>query len=112
MFWIKIKRIFRSGFYSFWRNGFISASSIVVMVITLSVITSTIFIGAVLNSSLEQLRDQVDINVYFIQSAQPNDILSAQKSLQALPEVATVQYTSADQALAAFKIKHADDQLY
>ena len=110
MFWTKVKRIVRSGFQSFWRNGFVSVSSVFVMVITLSVIAGTVFLGAILNSSLQSIKDKVDVNVYFAQTASEADITSLQKSINALPEVASTAYTSADQALADFKIKHENDQ--
>ena len=106
MFSTSIKRIFRSGFYSFWRNGFVSFSSVIVMIITLSVIAGTIFLGAILNASLDSIRNKVDVNVYFVQGAAEADILNLKSSLEALPEVQTVTYVSADQALADFKTKH------
>jgi cell division transport system permease protein len=110
MFGTSFKRIVRSGFYSFWRNGFVSFSSVIVMIITLSVIAGTIFLGAILNASLNSIRDKVDVNVYFVQGAQESDILSLKSSLEALPEVQDVTYVSADQALADFKAKHENDE--
>jgi cell division transport system permease protein len=110
MFWTSIKRICRSGFYSFWRNGFVSFSSVLVMIITLSVIAGTIFISAILTASLQEIKDKVDVNVYFVQTAQESDILSLKKSLESLPEVAQVNYVSADQSLADFKTKHQNDE--
>src|SRR3989338_7138997 len=53
--WIKIKRVIRAGFFSFWRNGFVSLSSILVMVVTLFVIGSVIFSGVILRFTLEEL---------------------------------------------------------
>ncbi len=109
--WIKIKRIIRSGFFSFWRNGFVSLSAVLVMTVTLFVIGSTIFSGAILKGALNEIRDKVDINVYFIQTAQENDILSLKNKLEQLPEVvAPVTYTSRDNALANFRSKHQNDQ--
>src|SRR3989344_2965367 len=111
MLWIKIKRVARSGFYSFWRNGFISLSSILVMMVTLFVIGSAIFSGAILSSTLNQIKDKVDINVYFVSSASESDILAMKKTLDGLPEVAPpVVYVSAVDALAAFKKRHENDQ--
>jgi cell division transport system permease protein len=110
MFWIKIKRIARSGFYSFWRNGFVSISSVLVMVITLSVITGTIFLSAVLNSALQEIKNRVDVNVYFVRDASESDIMSAKKTIESLPEVSSVSYTSADKALSDFRIKHRNEQ--
>ncbi len=60
----KLKRVIKAGFFNFWRSGFVSLASILVMVITLSVIGSVIFVGAVLNITMGELRNKVDINVY------------------------------------------------
>ena len=109
--WIKIKRVIRSGFFSFWRNGFVSLSSILVMMVTLFVIGTTIFSGVILKSTLQQIKDKVDINVYFITSASEDDILVMKKSIERLPEVLTpVVYVSRDQALIDFKKRHENDQ--
>ncbi len=111
MMWISAKRIMRSGFFSFWRNGFVSLSSVLVMIITLFVITGTIFLGAILNASLQEIKNKVDINVYFVRTAPEEDILVLQKALEALPEVkAPVEYVSREDALASFRQKHQDDQ--
>ncbi|MEI6843029.1 MAG: permease-like cell division protein FtsX [bacterium] len=112
MLWITTKRIIRSGFFSFWRNGFISLSSVLVMVVTLFVIGSTIFSGAILKSTLQALKDKVDINVYFASSASEDDINTIKQRLDQLPEVAPpVIYTSRDVALAEFKKRHENDNL-
>ncbi|MBI4155950.1 MAG: ABC transporter permease [Candidatus Zambryskibacteria bacterium] len=110
MTWIKVKRIVRSGFFSFWRNGFVSLSSILVMVVTLFVIGSTIFSGAILQSTLEQIKDKVDVNVYLTRTANESDILALKKNLEHLAEVSVVNYVSRDEALENFKKRHQNDQ--
>ena len=88
-----------------------SLSSILVMMVTLFVIGSTIFSGVILQSTLEQIRDKVDINVYFVTTAGENDILAMKKSLEQLPEVAPpIIYVSREQALADFRARHQNDQ--
>ena len=111
MFWTKIKRTLRAGFVSFWRNGYVSLASVLVMTVTLLVISSIIFVGAMLDSTLSNIKDKVDINVYFVKDASDDDITLLRKALTSLPEVAEVQYLSADQALADFRDRHQDDQL-
>jgi cell division transport system permease protein len=101
----------RAGFVSFWRNGFVSIASILVMTITLFAIGSLIFSNALVSKSLSDLRDKVDINVYFITTAPEAEILSLKKVLEGLAEVASVEYTSRDEALERFRERHADDQL-
>ncbi|MHB1316476.1 MAG: cell division protein FtsX [Minisyncoccota bacterium] len=110
MMWTSIKRITKSGFFSFWRNGFVSLSSVLVMIITLFVITGTIFLGAILNASLTEIKNKVDINVYFVRTAPEEDILTLQKTIETLPEVKAVEYVSREDALASFRQKHQDDQ--
>jgi len=112
MTWTKLKRVARSGFYGFWRNGFVSLASILIMMVTLFVIGSTLFAGAMLNSALQNIKNQVDINVYFVKGVDPSLITSLQQKLQSLPEVLPpVTYVSEDQALADFRSRHQNDQL-
>ena len=111
MWWTNVKRVIRYGSVGFIRNSFVSLSTILVMTITLFVIGSLIFIGALLNTTLEQVRDKVDINVYFITTASEGSILSLKKSIEALPEVKAVEYLSREQALERFRERHKNDQL-
>ncbi|HVY72689.1 MAG TPA: permease-like cell division protein FtsX [Candidatus Paceibacterota bacterium] len=111
MDWVQIKRVFRAGFLDFWRNGFVSLASILVMTVTLFVVGLTLFAGVILNSALADLRDKADVNVYFTQNAPEDQVLELQKSLQALPQVQSVEYLSADEALAEFRERHQNDQL-
>lgn len=111
MFITKIKRVFRAGLTNFWRNGFVSFSSLVVMFITLFMIASLIFMSATLKFSLQTIKDKVDINVYFTAKALETEILSLKKSIESIGEVASVTYTSKEEALANFKERHQDDAL-
>lgn len=110
IFWVKLKRIMRTGFFNFWRNSTVSLASVLVMMMTLVVIGGVTFAGAVLNTSIAELRDKIDINVTFVTTAKEDDILSIKHSLESLPEVLLVTYVSRDEALEAFKERHANDQ--
>jgi cell division transport system permease protein len=110
MVWTNTKRVIKAGFVNFWRNGFVSLASILVMTITLFVLGSIIFTSATLNSSLDQIKEKVDINVYFVTTAKEQDIMPIKTSLEALPEVDKVVYTSREQVLADFKKRHENDQ--
>ncbi len=104
-----LKRIIRAGFLSFKRSGLVSWAAVLVVTITLSVITLIIFLQAVLSFSLSQIKDKVDVTIYFTVGAPEEKILSLQSSLEKLPEVASVSYTSADEALALFRERHKGD---
>ncbi len=108
---VAIKRVFRAGFLSFWRNGFVTFASVLVMTEMLCMLGLVIFTGIILNTTLQDLRDKADINVYFTTSSPEDQILDFKKSIDALPEVAATEYISRDQELAAFRERHANDQL-
>lgn len=103
------KRIIKGGFINFKRGGIVSWAAVLVVTITLSVITLIILFQAVLHFSLAQIKDKVDVTVYFTVGAPEDQILSLKSSLEQLPEVASVDYTSADDALALFRARHEND---
>ncbi|MBC7836519.1 ABC transporter permease [Acetobacteraceae bacterium] len=111
MSWTNIKRVFKAGFLDFWRNGFVSFTSVLMMIFTLFVIGLAIFSGVILNTTLQEFREKADMNVYFTTDAPEENILALGESLRALPEVATVEYISREEALAQFRERHQNDQL-
>ena len=111
MIFTTFKRITRTGFVSFWRNGFLSFAAIVVITLSLLILGGLIFAGAFGRSLLDQVKSQVDINVYFSINAPENDILALQNELNSLTEVATTTYVSRDQTLADFQTKWKDNTL-
>ena len=110
MFWTKLKRIMRSGLFNFWRDSTVSLASVLVMMVTLMVIGLISFSSAILDTTLAELRNKIDINVTFVTTAGEEDILAIKHSLESLPEVFLVTYVSRDEALTAFKERHSSDQ--
>jgi len=108
--WTAFKRIVKAGFTGFWRNAFVSAAAIFVMTVALFVIGSTLMIDTLLKVSLQNIQQKVDINVYFVPTADQAAIDQLQVSLEALPDVVEVLYTSRDQALEEFSIRHRNDK--
>jgi len=105
----KFKRIIKGGFINFKRGGVVSWAAVLVVTITLSVITLIIFFQAVLHFSLDQIKDKVDVTIYFTVGAPEDQILALKSSLEQLPQVASVDYTNANDALALFRTRHQDD---
>ena len=109
--WTNIKRVTRYGFVGFIRNGFVSLAAVFIMIITLFTILWVLMIGAGFQSALHWLTEQVDITVYFEPGATPEQIGQVQKRLAALPEVASSALISREEALAQFKLRHANEQI-
>jgi cell division transport system permease protein len=89
----------------------VSLSSIFILTITLSIITSFFLFRAIFDYTLDQVRQKVDVRVYFNVDATDEQVLEVKSKLTGLSQVKSVTYTSRDQALATFKEKHAGDQL-
>lgn len=106
-----VRRIIRAGVVGFVRNGVISLASLLTVTITLSVLTSIVISRAALFNSLEQIKDKVDITVYFISGTPEEEITSLKTEIEKLPEVELVGYISAEEALDSFKLRHEDDYL-
>ena len=111
MFWTKIKRISRSGFINFWRNGVVSVASIFVMITTLLVIGSLILASAFLTSSLDNIKNKFDISVSFKIDVPETDVLHLKDLMEKLPEVKSVGYVSREQELSNFSERHKDNSL-
>jgi len=104
-----LKRIIKSGYLNFRRSGLVSWAAVLVVTITLSVIGGIIMLRAVLYNSLEEIQNKVDVTIYFTPGADEERIMMLKSSLEKLPEVDLVTYTSAEEALAMFRERHKND---
>jgi cell division transport system permease protein len=111
MIFTKIKRVVRTGFINFWRNSLLSLAAVIVLTLSLMFFGALIF-GSVFGRALiEEVKNKVDINVYFTLNADEVDVLALKKTVEKLPEVEKVEYTSKDQALVSFRDKWKDNAL-
>ncbi len=105
------QRIVRSGMHHVWRNSTVTFSSILVMTITLLIIALLVFSNAILSYSIERISQKVDVNIYFLPNAPEEVITEVRTTLEDLPEVASVEYVTRDEALTLFQERHQDDRL-
>ncbi len=105
----EFKRITKAGFTNFKRGGLVSFAAVLVVTITLSVVTILLLLQAILQFSLDTIKDKVDVTIYFTVDAQESKIMLLKESLEKLPEVANVSYMSSEEALKLFRERHAND---
>ena len=96
---------------NFWRNGWLSTATVLIMTITLAVWSGIFLLNVILTSVLDILAEKVDVSVYFALDSKESNILSLKSKLEGLEEVASIEYVSAEQALQIFKKSHADDEV-
>jgi len=100
-----------SGGKNFARGGAVSVATVIIMTVTLAIISSLIFLSALLTFTLNAVKDKVDVSVYFVTTASESDIMAVKDQLEKLPQVENITYTSASDALINFRERHANDQL-
>lgn len=111
MIFTYFKRITRTGFINFWRNGFLSFSAIIILTLSLTSFGFLIFGSAFGHTLITEVKNKVDINVYFTLNADEPSILELKKTIEKLPEVSSSEYISRDKSLADFKEKWRNNTL-
>jgi cell division transport system permease protein len=111
MWWTHTRRIIRAGFINFWRNKVVTIASLLVMTVTLFVIGTLLLGSAFFHASLADIEKRVDISVAFKPDAAEADVLSIKQSLEQLPSVTEVIYTSRENELINFRERHKDNSL-
>jgi len=106
-----LKRIIKTGFVDFWRSGFLSLAAIIVLTLCLVSFGAIMFADVFGRAMIDQVKDKIDITVYFNQGAAQSDILALQKTVNKLSEVASTTYVSSDQALTNFQSKWQNNSL-
>src|SRR3989344_875684 len=105
----EFKRIIKAGFLNFKRGGLVSFAAVLQVVNTLAVIVAIILLQAVLYSSLNVIKNKVDVTIYFNVGAPEDKIMLLKSSLLKLPEVKEVSYTSEEDNLKKFRELHIND---
>lgn len=102
-------RIIKRGLLNFWRNGWLSAATIAVMILALLVFEGLMIFRVLTDAALTAIQEKIDISVYFKTTAPEDEILQIKTSLESLVEVRKVEYISRDEALKIFSERHQDD---
>ncbi len=107
---IGLKRILKSGWSNFRRNTGLSLATMFVMVMVISLGTSLFFLQMASDFLVKNLKDRVDMYVYFNKELTGTEVMQIEEELSRLPEVRTIEYVSKDQALEEFMVLHEGDQ--
>ncbi len=108
---LTLNRIIKSGLINFWRNGWLSTATVLVITVALIVWTTLFLSNVVLTSVLSVLSEKVDISVYFSLGAKEQDIIALKSNLEGMGEIAKINYVSQENALEIFKKRHSDDEI-
>jgi len=104
---IKIKRILKTAFLDFVRNGWLSLTATLIM--TLAVLTVGVFLLLFMstNKIVAELKDKIDIVVNFKDSASEQVIQKLKTDLLSREKIKSVKYISKEDALEEFKSRRS-----
>jgi cell division transport system permease protein len=80
------------------------------MTTTLFVLGSFIFLDATLDQTLDNIRERVDINVYFSEGVPESDVLAVRDQLEDLNFVSSAEYISPREVLQDFETRYENNQ--
>ena len=106
---ITFRRILKWGFINFFRNGVVSVATVLVISLSIFMIGGVIVGSSFVSAVISSLEEKIDISAVFQDTADEQAILFLKAELEKLPEVSSVKYTSAEEALAIFREWHKND---
>ncbi|MBI3963923.1 MAG: FtsX-like permease family protein [Candidatus Kerfeldbacteria bacterium] len=101
-------RIIKFAFQSFSRNIWLSVVTVVILVLTLFLISLSSSLSVLADQASRSVRERVDVTVFFVIGAEKADMDGVQKLLTTLPQVADVDFVSADEAKQRFLERQPD----
>jgi len=107
---IEIKRIFKSGWRNFKRQGNLSFATCLILVITISLISFLFLSQKILNFAVSEIRERADISVYFKEDCSEKEIFELKEKLAEFSEVKEIEYVSSNEALENFIKRHKEEK--
>lgn len=111
MNWETFKRVIKLGFINFYRNGWLSFVTSLVLSLTLVIISIFVIFNVVINYTAKNLQSKIDISVYFYDSTTEEQINIIEKQLSTRPDVSEVNYISKERALEIWKDRPLDERI-
>ena len=103
-------RIIKSGFKNLFRNAWLSIAATAIMVITLVIVSVFAFSALFLKNQLEVIREKIDLTVFLVDKAAPEDVTKLQNDIQGLENVKGVRYVSKADALERLRTSSKDGE--
>ncbi|HEY3336055.1 MAG TPA: permease-like cell division protein FtsX [Candidatus Limnocylindrales bacterium] len=97
----------RRAWQGFWRNALMSMAATLTMVLMLVLLAGFFILQNVLLASLSFVEQKVEVVAYVEQNATDDQVQTLISETQAMPQVASVEFISRDQALERFKATQA-----
>ena len=102
-------RAIKLAFQNFYRNIWLSLATVLILILTIFLISLLFGVKVVADKTIDSVKQNVDVSIYFEPNVPESQILSVRGNLQNMSEVKDLNYISASQALEDFKEKNKDN---
>ena len=92
-----------------WRNGWLSLATILIFILTLFSVHTLFALRLISAGAVERVEDSIDVSVYFKAATPEKTIVGLRDYLLTLSQVEGVDAVHAEDALARFRERHAND---
>jgi len=103
-------KIIKNGWEGFWRQGFLTFATSLVIFIAVVLGTSLFFFQGGISYLIGEIEDKIDVSVTFKEGTLRATILEFREELVQLPEIKKVDYVSPEDAYEAFVEKNQGNQ--
>jgi len=104
-----LRRIIKSGFRGFFRDGGLMVATIFVLILVITLATSLFLFSGVSKFIIALVEEKADISVYFKEDVMEIDIFEVREELVKIPEVKGIKYISQERALDDFIERHKEN---
>lgn len=106
-----ISRLFKWSLLNFWRNRLLSIAATLIMTLTLLTISIFVILNLIIGTTISMVQQKIDLVVYFTESTTEEEIISLQKQVEGLPEIASVDYIDKAEALEKWRQRPIKEEL-
>lgn len=96
-------RAWKFALQNFTRNIWLSLVTVLILFLTLLTISVSFSLNIVARQAVGAVKDKVDVSVYFVPDALPEDISLVRERIASLPEVAETSVITREEALKRFQ---------
>lgn len=102
-------RIAKFTMQSLWRNAWLSFVTLTIFLLTLLTVNAVLFVNLLADGAVRAIEEKVQVAVYFNPGTSEDMEGAVREYLLSLPQVKTIDSVTADEALADFKERHANN---
>lgn len=104
-------RIIKLAFQNFFRNFWLSLTSIVIILLMLFTLTLLYSINILGNQALNNVASKMDLGIYFKDNIDQSQLNDLRLELENCNEIREINYLSPEESLAQFKERHQEDSV-